>query len=66
MAAIYCLDLFGAQAFISARMLKFVLARNQPGANLQIGGRLSPPHLGDGLLSVLGKIPQDRANHRLA
>ena len=59
MAAIYCLNLLGAQALIRVYLLDFVLARNQQGANLQIGGRLPPPHLGDGLLPVLGKVPQE-------
>ena len=40
MAAIYCSNLLGAQAFIRVGELNFVLARNQQGANLQVGGRL--------------------------
>ena len=41
-AARYRAEFAGAQPFIGVYLLDFVLARNQQGANLQIGGRLLP------------------------
>src|SRR5262249_19370271 len=43
-----------------------VLARDKQGETSQVHPRLLAAHLGDGLLPVLGEIPHQCANHRLA
>ena len=47
-------------------MLYLVFAGHQQSEALEICGRLRAAHLRNGLLPVLGEIPQQCANHRLA
>src|SRR5262249_31073658 len=47
-------------------VLDLVLARHQQSEDLEIGGRLRPAHLRNGLFPMHGEIPQQRANYRLA
>src|SRR5262249_35875398 len=47
-------------------VLDLVLARHQQSEDLEIGGRLGPAHLRNGLLPMHGEISQQRANYRLA
>ena len=62
-AAIYR-NFLGAQPFIGVYLLDSVLARNQQGANLQIGGRLFR-RTSATAFSRAWKNPQDGADHRL-
>src|SRR5262249_36636480 len=47
-------------------VLDVVLAGDKQSEDLEIGRRLRPAHLRNGLSPVLGETPQQRANHRLA
>jgi hypothetical protein len=54
------------QLFERVAVLDLVLARHQQSEDLEVSGRLCPAHPRNGLFPVLGEIPQQRANHRLA
>src|SRR5262249_35093257 len=47
-------------------MLDLVFAGHQQSEDLEISSRLRPSHFRNGLFPVLGEIPQQRANRRLA
>src|SRR5262249_46650028 len=60
------LDLLGRHVLDHIAMLDLVFAGHQQSEDLEIGRRLRPAHLRNRLLPMLGEIPQQRANQRLA